>query len=183
MKFAALRAIAVALLSLPAAMPAAAGPVSLDDYADGARFLIPALAAVGTVAVGDKDGFMQLAFSAANTVALTEALKLAIHADRPNGKGDDSFPSGHAATAFAGAAFVHDRYGWQWGIPAELAAAGVAYAQVHNGDHRWGDVVAGATIAQLSAYFYVDPRDSGVRFLPFVDVTKHSFNLVVKLGF
>ena len=70
----------------------------------------------------------------------TNAVPLARHVDMP---GSTSFPSGHAASAFAfaaGAAFVVPALGF----PLNAMAAVVAYSRVHTGVHYPGDVVAGA---------------------------------------
>lgn len=174
--------ILLLLLTLAAATPARAGS-SLDRYSNGGRILLPLAAAGATVAVQDKAGFTQWGLATANTLALTEALKIAIDAERPNGQGGRAFPSGHAAAAFSGAAFLHERYGWQIGLPAEALAAGVAYARVHEGDHRWRDVIAGAAIAHLSAFVYVDPLNESVSLLPLIDARKGSFGVAVRLGF
>lgn len=42
--------------------------------------------------------------------------------DRPDDSGDDSFPSGHT-DSFMAATFIQQRYGWQYGLPAYVAAS------------------------------------------------------------
>ena len=54
-----------------------------------------------------------------------------------------SFPSGHAASAFAFAASVAAD-GPQAGLILNVAAAVVAYSRVHTGVHYPGDVIAGS---------------------------------------
>jgi|tagenome__1003787_1003787.scaffolds.fasta_scaffold20234997_2 membrane-associated phospholipid phosphatase len=54
-----------------------------------------------------------------------------------------SFPSGHAASAFAFATGVAADFP-EAGIPLNLAAAVVAYSRVHTGVHYPGDVIAGS---------------------------------------
>ena len=74
-----------------------------------------------------------------------------------------SFPSGHAASAFAfasGASFALPAVGF----PLNLAAAVVAYARVHTGVHYPGDVVAGAVAgAALAPIAVAARRDLGRR--------------------
>jgi undecaprenyl-diphosphatase len=54
-----------------------------------------------------------------------------------------SFPSGHAASAFAFASTMGGEVPVTW-VPLHLAASLVAYARVHTGVHYPSDVVAGA---------------------------------------
>ena len=61
-----------------------------------------------------------------------------------------SWPSGHAASAFAFATGV----GAAWpaaGIPLSAAAALVAYSRVHTGVHYPADVIAGAVTGMAAA--------------------------------
>jgi undecaprenyl-diphosphatase len=54
-----------------------------------------------------------------------------------------SFPSGHAASAFAFASAAGEAVPVLW-LPLHLAAALVAYSRVHTGVHYPSDVIAGA---------------------------------------
>ena len=76
-----------------------------------------------------------------------------------------SFPSGHAAAAFAFATGVgHVLPGAA--IPLRGLAALVAYSRVHTGVHYPGDVVAGALVGTLLAQVtvgVVDRRPGGYR--------------------
>ena len=68
-----------------------------------------------------------------------------------------SFPSGHAASAFA-FAYAVGRHLPVLGLPIRLLAGGVAYSRVHTGVHYPGDVVLGsilgaATAAMVAAAF------------------------------
>ena len=56
-----------------------------------------------------------------------------------------SFPSGHAASAFAFAYTVGRHYPGL-AVPIRLLASGVAYSRVHTGVHYPGDVVLGSII-------------------------------------
>ncbi|MBM3502839.1 MAG: phosphatase PAP2 family protein [Alphaproteobacteria bacterium] len=171
------------VLALSLARPTVGAELSRSGYADGMRVLLPLGAAAGSAVAGDWEGLKQLAFSGAVTVALTEGLKHTVDSERPDRAGNDSFPSGHAATAFAGASYVYYRYGWQWGLPAELAAAGVAWAQVEDRRHHWVDVLAAAGLANLSSFVYVDGRTPDVIVMPIVGGKKDSFGVLIKLGF
>jgi membrane-associated phospholipid phosphatase len=145
---------------------AASAKTGWEQYSDIAAVGIPAAALILTLAEGDSEGAKQLGLSMGTTLAITYGLKQVITSTRPNGK-PKSFPSGHAAWAFAGAAYLEDRYGWKVGIPAHAFAIGVAVARVESNNHRWGDVLASAAIAELSAYVFTSRYDDQVQFLPF----------------
>ena len=116
------------------------------------------------------------------TLGTTHALKFVVDRERPNGSGK-SFPSGHTASAFLGASYLHYRYGWEYALPAYAAAAIVGYSRVEADEHHWEDVVAGAAIANLSAYVLTDELDESVSIVPFIDWHKQSFGIVAKLRF
>ena len=61
-----------------------------------------------------------------------------------------SFPSGHAASAFA-FAYAVGRYYPGLAVPIRLLASGVAYSRVHTGVHYPGDVVLGSVIGAGTA--------------------------------
>lgn len=110
------------------------------------------VAALGLPAVhGDWTGDLQAAGSMGAAFALTTGLKELVHERRPDGSDRKSFPSGHAGTAFAAAATLQNRYGWQVGLPAQLAAAFVGFSRVEARKHHWYDVVAGPRSARAAA--------------------------------
>lgn len=171
---------------LSLALCLASGSVAAGDgfttYGDVARYALPAGAAVLAFAKDDTEGLPQLLASTAVTMGLTYGLKYAIDDTRPNG-GRRSFPSGHTAWAFTGAAFVHQRYGWEWGLPANIAAAAVAVSRVDGDFHRWRDVIASAVIAHTSAFFLVDHMDERVTLMPMIGGRKPSFGVVGAIRF
>lgn len=77
--------------------------------------------------------------------AWTIAVKQVVRRDRPEGSGY-SFPSGHAATAFASATVLQHRFGWKAGIPAYAVATYVAASRVDMQRHYLSDVVFGAAV-------------------------------------
>jgi membrane-associated phospholipid phosphatase len=64
--------------------------------------------------------------------------------------GSTSFPSGHAASAFA-FAYAVGRHLPALAVPIRLLAAGVAYSRVHTGVHYPGDVVIGSVLGAGTA--------------------------------
>jgi undecaprenyl-diphosphatase len=70
-----------------------------------------------------------------------------------------SFPSGHAASAFA-FAYAVGRHLPGLGVPIRLLAAGVAYSRVHTGVHYPGDVVVGSIVGAGTAAMVAAAFDS-----------------------
>jgi undecaprenyl-diphosphatase len=64
--------------------------------------------------------------------------------------GSTSFPSGHAASAFA-FAYAVGRHLPGLAVPIRLLASGVAYSRVHTGVHYPGDVVIGSVLGAGTA--------------------------------
>lgn len=113
----------------------------------------------------DKEGLHQFALAYGSTLATVFILKPVIHRKRPTG-GTWSFPSGHTASAFAGAAFLQRRYGWNYGAPAYVASWSVGLSRIFS-DHHWPtDVLAGAMIGIASNLIFTKP-DGHVHIQPF----------------
>jgi membrane-associated phospholipid phosphatase len=125
---------------------------------DALQHLIP-LTALGTTIFYEEgpDGTIQLLKSYIAAVLVTEGLKQIIEKERPNGTCCDSFPSKHATKAFAGAGFIHKRYGWKYAIPAYVGAGYVAYSWVDGDVHYWEDVVVGAAVGIVSSFYFTKP--------------------------
>lgn len=77
---------------------------------------------------------------------------------RPDGGGGYGFPSGHAGFVFAQAAFLQDRYGWKYGVPAYLAATYVGYIRVATDNHHERDVIAAALLSYGVTKLFVTPE-------------------------
>jgi membrane-associated phospholipid phosphatase len=81
------------------------------------------------------------------------AMKTGISVWRPDGSGDNSFPSGHTTVAFAGAHLLFKEYRHQspWiGVGGYAAATTTGVLRVINRKHWVSDVVTGASIGILS---------------------------------
>ena len=132
-------------------------PVFAEDNGSIMRTLIPAVAYGTTFYMHDHDGRTQFYKSFFTNFGTTYALKAMISKERPNGKDDDSFPSGHASVAFQGAAFIHKRYGLKYAAAAYAGAAYVGWRRVATDNHDTVDVVAGAAIGIASSFIFTKP--------------------------
>jgi hypothetical protein len=127
-----------------------------DDYLQ----FSPAAAAFGMKLSGMKsvhktsDMLILYALSNALETGIVQTTKHLIPRERPDGSNNTSFPSGHTATAFVAAEFLHQEYGDNsvWiSIGGYGLASLIGLARVYNNRHWVSDVVAGAGIGILSA--------------------------------
>jgi membrane-associated phospholipid phosphatase len=87
--------------------------------------------------------------------AAVELLKWTVHRTRPDGdrnRRNSSFPSSHAANAFAVAAVLTRRWR-RAAIPAWLAATAVAYSRLYLDRHWLSDVLGSLCLALAAALF------------------------------
>jgi len=148
---------AAATLILLTAMPAAGGDKDIEHAGDGVRVALPVLAGGISLLRGDEDGLVQFAKSFAVSSALTFGIKKATNVKRPDGTGNDAFPSGHTANAFSAAAYLDHRYGWKYGLPAYMAAGFVGYSRIEADEHDLKDVAAGALLSWTVSHLFVTP--------------------------
>lgn len=137
----------VLLAALAGAQAAQADTV--ERLGDIGSIALPISGLVAAAAHKDGKGVRQLAEAYGTTMAVVYILKPAINRQRPDG-GSYSFPSGHTASAFAGAAFLQRRYGWSYGAPAYAVAAFVGWSRVESKRHWTSDVIAGGAIGIAS---------------------------------
>lgn len=169
---------ALALSIALAAQPAFAG--GWTTVADVGRAGLVAAAFGGAALQEDWNGVLQAAYSVGGTAAATYGLKEAFPENRPNGRGDDSFPSGHASISFASAAFIHQRYGWQYGLPAYVVATTVGIARVESDHHHWYDVVAGAALGTAAGFVFSTKYNENVQLFPWGDTKGAGLAMNVK---
>jgi len=129
---------------------------AVERAGDILQVVLPASGAGIALALNDRDGLTQLAKSGALMLALTFGMKYTIPATRPDG-GDHSFPSGHTSITFSSAEFIRERYGWNYGIPAYVAASFTGYSRVESKRHYSRDVIAGAVIGIGSSLLFTEP--------------------------
>lgn len=132
--------------------------IKIDDYSQFA----PMAAVYGLNLCGlkgrhaFKERTVILAMSYATTGLLVQGMKIAFRERRPDTDACNSFPSGHTATAFAGAEFLYKEYREvsPWiGYAGYAVAAATGYLRIYNNRHYLNDVVAGACIGIASVKF------------------------------
>jgi len=128
-----------------------------ETAGDVLAVLIPSVAYGTTFYLHDKEGRNQFHKSFLTNIAVTWTLKKTVSKTRPNGEDDESFPSGHSSVAFQGAAFIHQRYGWKYAVPAYLGSTFVAWSRVKSDNHYTVDVVTGAAIGIVSSLIFTKP--------------------------
>lgn len=148
---------AAAALILLAAVPAAGGDKDIERAGDGVRVALPVLAGGMSLLRGDEDGLVQFAKSFVVSSGLAFGIKKATNFERPDGTGDDAFPSGHTTNAFSAASYLDHRYGWKYGLPAYMAAGFVGYSRLEADEHDFKDVATGALLSWTVSHLFVTP--------------------------
>jgi membrane-associated phospholipid phosphatase len=83
--------------------------------------------------------------------ALVQTVKYTVRRERPDASNNKSFPSGHAASAFATATVLQRHYGWKIGVPAYALGGYISLARMAWNRHHATDVVMGAGFGIASA--------------------------------
>lgn len=152
-----------ALLLLLTVLPSQ--PAHADDaiIGDVVMTAIPVTAFAVAFFKDDAEGEKQWLRNLAANQLITSAARLGFNqtswGERPNGH-PYGFPSGHVAFAGSGAAFLSERYGWHYGLPAWIGTAYVAYNRVDNRSHRWRDAIASGAIAFGVGKLFVTPENA-----------------------
>lgn len=129
---------------------------SVDDYMQyipWAAHLTMGLCGVDGVSKSRYQVLVADAFAAVMMAATVNGLKYTINRTRPNGA-NASFPSGHTATAFAGATLLAHEYGHRsiWiPIAGYSLATATGVMRVLNNRHYVSDVIVGAAVGILTA--------------------------------
>ena len=87
-------------------------------------------------------------------MALVIPAKKLFHRERPDLSSDNSFPSGHTATAFASAEIFHQELNHNYPLLSYfgyIPAAITGMLRIYNNKHYISDVVAGAGLGIISA--------------------------------
>ncbi len=86
--------------------------------------------------------------------ALTQGIKVTVRRDRPTGE-CCSFPSGHAADAFATASVLERHLGYRGAWPTLVIAGYVAASRLHDNRHFLSDVMFGSALGVASGWTVV----------------------------
>lgn len=129
--------------------------ITIDDFSQYAPFAsvygLNALGIKGKHNFKDRSIIMGTSYLLMSGTVL--GLKSITKVERPDGSSNNSFPSGHTATAFAGAEFLWQEYKdvsiW-YGITGYAIATGTGLFRIYNDRHWLTDVAAGAGIGILS---------------------------------
>ena len=173
------RAGALALVACSALGFGGAARADSEQAGDVLRFAIPAAAYGLTFAHHDPEARPQFYKSLAMAVGSTGVLKQTVHKARPDVSGDDAFPSGHASSAFQGAAFIQRRYGIKQAWPAYVLATYTGWTRVDADKHDTTDVLAGAALGIASSFVFAKRRDVNVS--AFYDVNGVGIRIVGNL--
>lgn len=166
--------------ALALAAPAHASDKGWDDAGTVAKNAL-IVAAFGVPAVqGDWEGVLEAGGSIGGTILITQGLKEVFPSRRPDGSDDKSFPSGHTSTSFAAAATLHNRYGWEAGLPAYVVASFVGLSRVEARKHRVGDVLVGAAIGTATGHLITTKADDRVRIFPWGDTNSAGVDVTLR---
>ncbi len=167
-------------LSLGFAAPIHASEKGWDDAGTIAKNAL-VVAAFGVPAVQkDWEGVLEAGGSIGGTILVTQGLKQAIPSRRPDGSDNKSFPSGHASTSFAAAATLHNRYGWEAGLPAYVVASFVGLSRVEARRHRVRDVLAGAAIGTATGHLITTRASERIRIFPWGDTKSAGVDVTMR---
>ncbi|NOS96848.1 MAG: phosphatase PAP2 family protein [Methylotenera sp.] len=147
----------------------AASDKTWADISDVGSYTLMGTALIVPVVRDDWLGARQAVYSIGTAGVVSLLGKMAIHEQRPDQSDNRSFPSSHAAAAFASATTMYRRYGWEVGLPAYALATLTASARVAANKHHWYDAVAGAAIGGASGWYFTDAFDNKVQFVPWAD--------------
>jgi hypothetical protein len=128
--------------------------ITIDDFS---QYLpLASVYALNAFGIKGKNNFKDRTIIAATSYLLVSgsvmSIKSVTKVQRPDGSSFNSFPSGHTATAFAGAELLWQEYkdvSVLYGISGFLVAAGTGYFRMYNDRHWLTDVAAGAGIGIL----------------------------------
>ncbi len=167
----------------------------LDDYLQYA----PALGVVGLNIAGQKgrNGWKRQTLNWGGSMlimgGLVNSVKYTSRVMRPDGTSRNSFPSGHTATAFMNATFLHKEYGHVNPLYTVAGYAGSSYVGASrslNNRHWISDILVGAAIGIISTelsyavidHFYENKGDYFTGFTVEEEINKPSY-ISARIGY
>jgi len=138
--------------------------ITIDDFSQYAPaasvYVLDAFGVKAKHNFRDRSVILATSYLILSTTVL--GLKSMTQIERPDGTSKNSFPSGHTATAFAGAEFMYQEYKDQsiwYGVAGYAVATGTGLFRMYNNRHWLTDVAAGAGIGILSTKiaYWVNP--------------------------
>ncbi|WP_164122961.1 MULTISPECIES: phosphatase PAP2 family protein [Sphingobacterium] len=129
--------------------------IAIDDFSQYAG--TASVFALDALGIKAKHNLKQRLFRAALSNAIMATTVITIKSTstvwRPDSSANNSFPSGHTATAFVGAELLWQEYRHQsiwYGIAGYAVATGTGFFRMYNNKHWFSDVAMGAGIGILS---------------------------------
>lgn len=126
---------------------------TIEIIGDATQIIVPSYALGMAVNETGWSGVGQFVAQFAGMEIAVNGLKNLVSEERPDHSDKNSFPSGHTASAFSGAAFIHKRYGIKRAILPYLAAGFTGFSRVQAKRHHVHDVLAGAAIGEMTGWF------------------------------
>lgn len=129
--------------------------ITIDDFSQyvpmASVYILNNVGVPGKNNLKDRSIILATSYIMMSTTALV--LKTSTKVERPDGSANNSFPSGHTATAFVGAEFLWQEYKdvnvW-YGISGYAVATATGLFRIYNERHWLSDVAMGAGIGILS---------------------------------
>ena len=150
---------------------------NIRTVGDALQVIIPAYAFGLAMSEDGYEGAKQFGYSFVSSQATTEILKSLTQRKRPDytlGKRKNSFPSGHTASAFLGATFIHRRYSLRQAIIPYVLSSFVGYSRIHANRHHPSDVLGGAILAGIHTWIFThkyknfsvttDTKSTGIKY-------------------
>lgn len=132
---------------------------TIANIGDVTQLVPPALGLGMTLGARDWQGLKQYGWAALTSFGVVHLSKEVNEKYRPDATDTRSFPSGHTAASFFGAAYIQQRYGPRWGIPSLVLAGFTGYSRVKAQKHFTDDVISGMAVGLFTNFLFTKPID------------------------
>jgi membrane-associated phospholipid phosphatase len=133
---------------------------AIEEIGDYTQVIVPAYALGMAMKERDWQGAAQLGAGFLSTEIAVHGLKSVTSVERPDRSDKNSFPSGHTAAAFSGAAFIHKRYGLKQAALPYAMASFTGFSRIYAKRHHWYDVAAGGALGFIFAWTFATKENS-----------------------